>query len=112
MARADRPDEGLIDLILEIVSISGPVLNEVQSGIQHRGRVAAVATVQDANGLGQPVCSIEGRLVARGATDGTFHRPARIEEQHLPESLSSRRNWSFGAQCLRQGTEQHLSLLE
>src|SRR5262245_32837897 len=113
MARADRSDESLIDLILEILSISRPVLDEVESGVQHRGRVAAMATVQDANGLGQPVCPVEGRLMTRGATDVAFHGPARIEEQHLSERLPSRQSWNFRrARGLRQGVEEGLGLLE
>src|SRR5262245_27870085 len=50
--------------------------------------------------------------MARRAADVALDRPARIEEQYLPESLLSRRGWNFGVQCLRQRTKQRLGLLE
>src|SRR5262249_9480211 len=113
MTRAQGAHKSLLDLILQVSSITRPVLDEVQSSIQYGWRVATMPTMLNADRLGERVGSIEGGLVARRAADVALQRPPRIEEQ-LPSQLDAggRRGRGGDAERLGQRFEECLRLLE
>src|SRR5262249_25743420 len=111
--QAEPAHQGLLRLILETLPVAPPMLDEVQSGIQHRRRIAHMRSMLDSNGLGERVRAVERWLVAGCTAYVPFKGPPRIEEQHPSERHSTRRGRQLvGAQCLRQRFEERLGPLE
>ena len=67
MPRTEHADEGLFGLVLKILPIAPPVLDEVQPRIQDCGRVAGMRPMLDPDGLRERIRPIKGGLVARRA---------------------------------------------
>src|SRR5262249_34064613 len=90
LPRAEHPDKGLLGLLLKRLAIAPPMLHEVESRIEDRGRIARMRPMLDADGSGKRIRTIEGGLMARRAAHVPLHCPPWIKEQHPSERDAGR----------------------
>src|SRR5262245_7750728 len=109
----DRRGESLYHLILEAITVTAPVNDEIEPGIEECRGIAWMRSLPDTDRLGQAVRSVACWLMATGTTEIGIDRQSGIEEEQPAEIDTLRGNRRVRPRHVpRQRLKQSLSLLE